>query len=414
MHRALTAAEVSELATDGNHRVDRGLYLAIRKDGKSRSWLFRYSRNGKAHWLGLGPARLFSLTDAKRKAVTAEKMLHDGVDPLGARAARREAEKSRAATPTFAACAEAFIAAHEDGWSNAKHAYQVRQSLETYAYPVIGQRPVDAIDANHLVEVLEPIWATKTETATRVRSRIESVLDWAASAGHRSGENPARWKGQLSHRLPPPRRVAKVKNHVAIPYADAPALFAAATETTTGQLLRFIMLTAVRFNEAARATWSEFNLDAAVWTIPGERMKTRQPHRVPLTDAALEILAVLKGDKPKPGSLVFKGQAKGKPISDTAVRKALRKIGPADADTHGLRSTFRDWAAEQTDYAGEIAEAALAHVTGSAVELAYKRTTFFDKRRALMTDWADFLAGKAGGEAPESADSAEVEEEEEA
>lgn len=413
MRRALTAAEVAEITKDGNHRIDRGLYLAIRKGGKSRSWLFRYSRNGRAHWLGLGPARLFGLTEAKRKAVAAEKLLHDGIDPLGARAARREAEKARAAMPTFAACAEAFIAAHQDGWSNAKHAYQVRQSLESYAYPIIGQRPVDAIDANHLVEVLEPIWATKTETATRVRSRIESVLDWAASAGHRSGENPARWKGQLSHRLPPPRRVAKVKNHVAIPYADAPALFAAATETTTGQLLRFIMLTAVRFNEAAKATWSEFNLDAAVWTIPGERMKMREPHRVPLTDAALEILAALKSDKPKPkpNDLVFAGQTPGKTISDTAVRKALRKIGPADADTHGLRSTFRDWSAEQTDYAGEIAEAALAHVTGNAVELAYKRTTFFDKRRALMTDWAGFLAGKSTqGEAPKSVDSAEVEE----
>lgn len=402
MHRTLSAADIAELTRDGNHRVDRGLYLAIRKNGASRSWLFRYSRNGKAHWMGLGPARLVNLTEARRKAVAAEKLLLDGQDPLGARAIARASEKREAQVPTFAECAQTYIEVHEAGWANAKHRYQWKATLEQYAYPMIGKLPVNRIDTDHVFEILQPIWFEKIETAKRLRGRIEKVLDWARSKKYRDGDNPALWNGTLSHRLPAPRRVQKVIHHVAVPYADAPDFYAAlgGNENISARLLRFIMLTAARFGEAAGATWMEFDLDAAVWTVPAGRMKMREEHRVPLSVPALEILKALRSEKTKPSDLAFIGQTKGKPVSDTAVRKMLRRVGPDKADTHGLRSTFRDWAAEQTDYPGEIAEAALAHTTGSAVELAYKRTAFLDKRRALMADWADYLTGVKVGPGP--------------
>ena len=388
MPKDLTTAQVAVLSAEGTHRVAPSLYLQIR--GGNRSWLFRYRYRTKQLWMSFGPARLLTLTEAKGKAIAAQKLLLDGIDPRQARDAERQTTQSI----TFAEATDAFISAHEAGWSNPQHRYQVRQTLESYAFPVIGKLPVDQVDANHVVKILEPIWFEKTETATRVRSRIEAVLDWAGSAGHRSGDNPARWKGSIRHRLPAPAKVTKVVHHVAVAIDALPGVYAAlsARQQTTAKLLRFIMLTAVRFGEAAKMTWAEVDFETEVWTVPAERMKMRRVHRVPLSAEAIAILESLRRDSSTPDELVFNSNIRGKPLSDTALRTLLRKVGPADADTHGLRSTFRDWCAEK-GYDNDAAEAALAHSLGSKVTVAYLRSDLFQRRVAVMSDWAKFLKG---------------------
>lgn len=392
MREALTAADVATLNGDGNFRVDRGLYLAVRRNGAARSWLLRYRYRGKPRWMGLGPTRLVSLTEARRKAIAAQTLLYKGVDPLSE---GRVVEKKADDTPTFKECALSYIKAHESGWSNPKHRWQWEANFDRYAYKVIGALRVNEVTTDHTVEILEPIWADKTETAKRLRGRIEKILDWAKSKGYRHGDNPAAWRGTLSHRLPAPRRVQRVVHHVAVSYAKAPALYSAlaANENLSARLLRFIMMTASRYGEAAHATWAEFDLEEALWVVPADRMKMRKEHRVPLAGAVVEMLKALKPKKAKPTDHVFIVPGNAKPLSDTAVRVMLRRYAPKDADTHGLRSTFRDWVAEQTDYPGEVAEAALAHIVSSEVERAYKRTSFVDKRRAMMGDWAAFLIG---------------------
>lgn len=385
----LSATEVAAIKEDGMWRVDRNLYLQVCDNGGTRSWLFRYRYGGRLRRMGFGPARLVSLSEAKRRSINAQKLLLDGIDPLAERKAQRGAHSM-----TFQQCADAFLKAHHDSWGNAKHQYQWRRTLELYAYPVIGKLPVGQVSANHVVKILEPIWASKSETAGRVRGRIEKVLDWARVAGYRSGDNPAKWQGELEHRLPSLKRVQTIKHHPTIAYAEAPAVYQALTQrtTTSARALQFVMLTAARVGEALGATWDELDLDAAtpVWTVPAERMKMRQPHRVPLSPEAVALLRALPG---KRVGLVFPGSKRGRKLSDMTLRKLFRTITGKPVTTHGLRSTFRDWSAEQTDYARDVAEAALAHSLGTKVETAYLRTDLLDQRVGLMTDWADFLTG---------------------
>lgn len=392
MPQKLSSNQVAALSADGDHYVDRNLRLQIRDGGATRSWIFRYQLNGRLRRMGLGSYRLVKYTNALRRSIDAQKLLNDGIDPMG----KRDAERP-AVTMTFAECAKAYIEANRAGWSNAKHAYQWTQSIETYANPVLGSLPVDQVDANGIVKALEPIWATKSETADRLRSRIERVLDWARVSGHRSGDNPAKWRGELEHRLPPLSRVQVVENYVAIPYADAPTVFEklGAIDTTSAKALRFVMLTAMRVGAVLGATWQEFDLEAEMplWSIPAERMKMRRPHRVPLNIVMIGLLKSLRKLDSKPTDLVFNSQVRGRKLSDTNIRKLLRKVSVADADTHGLRSTFRDWCAERTSYPPLVAEAALAHILGTKVETAYLRTDLLNQRAKLMTDWAGHLEG---------------------
>jgi integrase len=340
--------------------------------------------------MGLGSARDVKLREAQGLADDARRQLRKGVDPIAAKRAL-----AQPTTITFAKAAEQYIAAHEKGWRNAKHGYQWSQSLETYAYPTIGKLAVDKVDANHIVTLLTPIWSTKSETADRVRNRIERVLGWATNAGYRTGPNPAAWRDGLQHRLPPLSRVRKIEHHVAIPYADLPGVFRklSAVDTTVSRCLRLVAMTATRVGEARLSTWSEFDLDAdtPTWSIPGEHTKTGKPHRVPLSPAAVALVRAQWREGRKPTEVVFHGPTRGKAISDTALRVLLRKHGPDDADTHGLRSSFRDWAAEKTTYPSEVPEAALAHELGTKVTTAYLRSDFFEQRTELMALWATHL-----------------------
>lgn len=390
--KRLSAAEVAALRQNGDYYVDRNLWVQIRDGGRTKSWIFRYRINGRLRRMGLGPVRLLTLDKARRKAIGFQQQLLDGIDPMDARADER-----RGPVPTFEDCSEAFVKEQAASWTNDKHRWQWKRTLEIYASPVIGALPVDQITSNHIMRILEPIWLTKTETADRVRSRIERILDWARVAGHREGPNPATWKGELEYRLPAPSKVQRIVHHPAVPHAEAPAVFAklAQVDTTVSKALRFVALTAVRVGEALGATWSEFEFDEGVWAIPAGRTKLRRPHRVPLSKPALDILQSLRREDTKPDWLVFHGPRRERPVSDASLRKLLRKHGPDDATTHGWRSTFRDWCAEKTDYPREVAEAALAHTLGSKVETAYLRSDLFSQRVNLMADWASYVTGQA-------------------
>jgi integrase len=316
-----------------------------------------------------------------------------GVDPIEARQREREdraAAIARAAgRPTFRMIAEQHIDNHESGWRNAKHAQQWRNTLLTYAYPLIGDTPVDEVDDDLVLAILTPIWKTKTETATRVRSRVEIVLDAAAARKLRSPLNPARWKGHLERLLPAPRKVRPVNHHPALPYADAPAFMAKlrAHSGMSALCLELVMLTAVRSGEGLRAEWVEFDRARLLWIVPGSRTKTGREHRVPLSDGAVAVIE--RAAQVRENEFVFPGVQSGRPMSDMALTMLLRGLHPG-ITVHGFRSTFRDWAAEQTTYPNELAEMALGHAVSDAVEAAYRRGDMFDRRRALMADWAAF------------------------
>jgi len=373
----------------GWHGDGGGLWLRVLADGR-RYWLLRFQRGGRSREMGLGPQATLKLADARERARQARLLLLDGIDPIEARRqARAEAEGAK----SFRECAEAFLAAHKEGWRNPKHRQQWETTLETYAYPVLGDLAVGVIDTTHVLRVLEPIWTEKPETASRLRGRIERVLDWATVRGYRSGDNPARWKGHLQALLPAKARVRSVKHHTALPWSDMPSFMGAlrARDGVGARALEFAILTATRSGEVRGMTWAEIDLDAAVWTIPSERMKARKEHRVPLAGRALIILHEMKrlSDR-KPGSLVFPGTKPGKALSDMSLTAVLRRMGHDDLTVHGFRSTFRDWAAESTNIPREVAEQALAHVLADKVEAAYRRGDLFAKRRRLMEAWAGF------------------------
>lgn len=386
--------------TEGMHAIGDppGLYLYVRAD--SRLWMLRYSFGGKRRDMSLGPYGEVSLERAKEKATAARDRIRDGLDPLAVRHADRQAEAvARAKAITFKECAEKYVAAHRSSWQNAKHADQWGNSLATYAYPIVGELPVEAIDVNLVLQILEPIWSSKTETATRLRGRVEVILDWATVRGYRQGENPARWRGHLDKLLPRPSKVARVEHHPALPYTDLPTFWLELMgQAGMGALaLQFLILTATRSGEVRGATWGEIDLVGKVWTIPAERMKAKREHRVPLSDSAIDLLK--RVPKLEGTDLVFPGQRKPgigyQPMSDMTLTAVLRRMQRGDITAHGFRSTFRDWAAERTAYPNEVCEMALAHAVGNAVEAAYRRGDLFDKRRRLMADWASYCTTPA-------------------
>ncbi len=367
-----------------------GLYLQVSAAG-TKSWLMRYQINGRAREMGLGSVGVVSLADARRKVGEARKLLDARRDPIEVRRqADAEAAARDAKAMTFDTAAAAFIAAHRAGWRNSKHADQWENTLETYASPIIGALPVQAIDTHLVLKVLEPIWTKKTETAVRVRGRVEKILDWARARGSFVGENPARWRGHLDKLLPPPRRVAKAGHHPALPYVELPVfMIDLKKQQGVGALaLHFAVLTAARTNEVLGMKHDEIDVAAKTWNVPASRMKGGRPHRVPLSDAALAIIKA--APKIEGNDYVFAGAKKGKPASSMLLLMTLRRMKRPDITAHGFRSTFRDWAAERTAFAREVAEAALAHSIRDATEAAYRRGDLFAKRRQLMQAWADY------------------------
>lgn len=391
--RALSSRQVDALQAHGVHFVAPSLYLQIRPQG-TRSWLFRYSQGGRNRWHGLGPVEDISLTKARERAAELRQAVkYEGADPIAdRRAAKATAPAAAKAVPTFDHCAKLYIASHEAGWRSDKHAEQWTATLKTYASPVIGSLPVDQVTVDHLMKILRPVWTSKSETASRLRGRIEKVLGWAAAHNYRTGANPAAWAGgPLQHLLPPINKVRVVKPREAVPYAEVPALVKQlhAMGSTSATAIIFTLLTGARTAEVIGATWSEVDLDAKVWTIPGPRMKSGREHRVALSDAAVVLLKAL----PRSGKYLFAGGVKGKPLSNMAMVMCLQGLRDSKETVHGFRSSFSTWAAEKTTHDRAVVEAALAHATGDAVELAYKRTDYLAKRTALMDDWARHCTG---------------------
>jgi integrase len=390
----LTARQVQAAKTPGYFADGNGLYLQVTATG-AKTWIFRYAIGGRRRDMGLGSASLFSLAEAREKAIEAKRLVVAGLDPIEAKRARAAAAAVETAkVVTFEECAEAYIASMRAGWRNEKHAGQWTATLKTYAYPTLGALPVAAIDTGLVEKVLRPIWTTKTETASRVRGRIESILDYARVCGHRSGENPARLRGHLSHILPAKSTVSKVQHHASLPYADMPKFWPRLQmqDGLGARALELAILTATRTGEVLGACWPEIDLDAALWTVPADRMKAGAEHRVPLSPPAVALLRKLATIRQN--DLVFAGQGGERPLSNMSMAMCLRRMKIAGTP-HGFRSTFRTWAAEKTTFPHEVAEAALAHTIESKVVAAYQRTDFLAKRRELMTAWANYCQGAA-------------------
>jgi integrase len=391
---ALTTKSIAKLKKPGRYGDGHGLYLQVMSP-TNRSWLLRYDRNGRGErWMGLGPLHTIDLNEARERARKARQQFLDGIDPLDARAAERTQRALEAArTITFEKAAQAYFDAHERKWRNRKHAAQFLSTLKTYAFPKIGSLPVAVIDVSLVLKVIEPIWQEKTETANRVRGRIEAVLDWATVRGYRAGDNPARWKGYIENVLPSRSAIQKPIHHAALPFDDLPEFMAALQqrEGIAARALEFTILIASRTGEVVGATWDEIDLNEKTWTIPAGRIKGGREHRVPLSDRALEILRALPHEKNNP--FVFIGPRKGG-LSNMGMASVLSRMGRNDITVHGFRSTFRDWAAERTNYPNHVVEMALAHVVGDKVEAAYRRADLFEKRRKLMSDWTKFCSTK--------------------
>lgn len=397
----LIPLNVERRKTPGMCPDGKGLYLHVSKTG-AKSWIYKYSRaGGKRPEMGLGPYPEVSLAEAREKAEECRKLRAAGKDPIEVRDAAILAAKIKAArVMTFEDCATAYIEAHRAGWRNDKHAAQWPSTLQTYAYPIFGNLPVQEVDTPLIVKALKAIWYTKPETATRVRGRIERVLDWAKVSGFRTGENPARWRGHIAQLLPPRSKVAKQEHHAALPYAEIGEFMRLLREQggTAARALEFTILTAARTGEALGARWEEIDFAARVWNVPEDRMKAGKPHRVPLSAAALDILKGLQGASE--GPYVFPGGKRGKPLSNMAMLVLLRRMGRRDLTAHGFRSTFKDWASEQTNFPGEVAEMALAHTIEDKVEAAYRRGELLEKRRLLMDAWASYcdrISEESGG-----------------
>lgn len=378
-----------------------GLYLSVNPRG-AKSWVYRYSTfvDGKrsVRAMGLGSFPLFGLADAREKARELRRQRAEGVDPWQARrdakgktraAATAQAKAQAAGRVTFEAAAKRFLTAHQASWKNPKHRAQWGRTLEVYAFPVIGKKPVGDVVTADVLAILEPIWRTTPETAKRVRGRVEQVLDYAAALDLRPDDNPARWQGKLAKLLPARSKVRATKHHAAMPHGEVPGFMVRLQgRTDMGALaLQLAVLTACRSGEVLKAKWGEVDLAARVWSIPAARMKAGKPHLVPLSDAAVAVLEKARGLRIDGNDYVFPGQAKGRPLSDMAMTMILRRL-KLDVTVHGFRSSFRDWAAETTAYPADVVEAALAHVVADKVAAAYLRTDFFEKRRSLMAEWA--------------------------
>jgi integrase len=393
----LNAKQAAALMEPGRHSDGGGLYLVIDGEGATtrRRWLYLFNWRGKRREMGLGSAAVASrsenklatsLADARKARDEAERLVREGRDPI---AAREESRRQQSRKPTFGEVADALIEAKGAEWRNEKHRGQWVTTLTKEAAP-LRSRPVDEIDTAAVLEVLKPLWAEKPETASRLRGRIEAVLDAAKAQGHRSGENPAAWRGHLSHLLPRRQKLTR-GHHAAMAYLDVPAFLAKLREHQSGSIaamaLEFAILTATRSGEIYGAQWAEIDMEMKVWTVPAARMKAAREHRVPLPDRAVAILKKLA--ERRTGELVFQSPRGGK-LSHVAMAKVLRRLGVESATVHGFRSAFRDWAGNETHFSREIAEAALAHVVGDKAEQAYRRGDALEKRRALMDAWAAF------------------------
>jgi len=392
---SLSALGVGKLKDPGYHSDGGGLYLQVSPTG-TKSWIFRFKLQGRAREMGLGSLNTLSLADARGRAAECRRQLLDGIDPIEERKAMRNENRLEAAKKmTFEACATAYINTHKASWKNAKHVSQWENTIATYAKPVFGTLPVQAVDTALVVRVLEPMWSKTPETASRLRGRIESILDWATVRGLRRGENPARWRGHLEALLPARSKVRKVEHHAALPYGEMGG-FVQEVRGEAGiaaRALEFLILTAARTGEVIGARWEEFDLEAKVWTVPAERMKGKREHRVPLSPAVIKILTTMRAETD--GGFVFPGRKADTHLSNMAMLALLKRMKRDDLTSHGFRSTFRDWAAETTNYAREVAEAALAHAVGDKVEAAYRRGDLFEKRRRLMNDWAKYCSTPA-------------------
>ena len=389
----LTPLAVRSVTKPGLYGDGLGLYLQV-SNFDTKSWLFRFMRNGVARKMGLGPLHTITLAQARKRAAEARLLLLDGHDPIEARKLARANDYLKAAKAiTFEECAERYIASNEASWKSATHRKQWRSTLATYAYPTFGNLPVSLIDTGLVLKALEPIWATKAETASRLRGRIEAILDWATVRDHRSGENPARWRNHLKNALPRRSIAANVKHHDAVPYAEMPLFMAdlGNRDGVSARALELTILTAVRTCEAIRAKWVEIDLDQMVWTIPYVRMKSKREHRVPLCGKTMRVFERLPRDG---GAYVFPGAKAGKPLSNMAMLEMVRGMRGKGATVHGFRSTFRDWAADQTGHPNIVVEMALAHTIGDKVEAAYRRGELFLKRKSLMTDWAEYCEAR--------------------
>jgi integrase len=393
LHNALTAITVKNAPT-GRHADGGGLHLLV-KDSGARSWVFRYMLNGKSHDIGLGSAGDYgiSLAKARDRAAELRVKVKAGIHPLAERQQKAAeaiagAQAAHIAAISFKDVAEAHIARNEASWRNAKHRQQWASTLASYVYPVIGDLPVAEIDTVHVMKIIEPIWRDKPETASRIRGRIETILDAAKARGYREGENPARWRGHIAQILPARSKLVR-GHHKAMPYAALPPFMASlrSRQATAALALEFAILTAARTSEVLGAGWTEIDLANATWTIPASRMKAGKEHRVPLSACAMEILA---SAAPLGSKYLFAGERGGK-LSDMSMSMLLRRMGQ-DCTVHGFRSTFRDWAAEQTGHANDICEMALAHTIDNKAEAAYRRGDLLEKRRALMDDWANYIA----------------------
>jgi integrase len=389
----LSAVRVQSVRERGYYGDGGGLYLRVAPGG-AKGWIFRYGGRGRRRDMGLGGYPAIGLAKARELAGDCRSVLATGLDPIAARNEKRAAAAVEAAKAmTFADCATAYMNAHEAGWRNPKHRQQWKNTLATYVSPAVGKLPVSAVDTGLVLKVLEPIWTRKPETASRVRGRMEAVLDWAKVRGYRTGENPARWRGHLDHLLPAKAKVRKVEHHAALPYARIGA-FSVGLRKQDGiasRALEFLVLTATRTGETLGATWDEVDMGAKLWTIPASRMKAgKEQHRVPLSDAALAVLQQMHDIRHS--GYVFPGGREGRPLSETSLLMLLRRMGHGEITAHGFRSTFRDWAAERTNFPREVAEMALAHAIPDAVEAAYRRGDLFEKRRKLMDAWAAYCA----------------------
>lgn len=394
----LSASFVSKHRKPGTYNDGGNLYLQIASP-TAKSWVFRFRfwdserERMRAREMGLGSLHLVSLAQARTLAFQYRQLLHQGVNPLQARRTGQAQQRLDATSKqmTFAQCAEAYIASHGSSWKSDKHRQQWQNTLAQHVFPTVGDLPVAAIDTGVILKLLQPLWMTTPDTASRLRGRIENILDWAKVLKHRSGENPAQWKGNLAKLLPRPSKVRKSQHLASMPYAEVPAFMAQLDKrgTVAAKALELTILTAVRTNETLGAKWNEIDSGAGIWTIPPERMKAGSEHRVPLTKAALKIL---KSIKPDASGFVFVGSA-GKPLSPTTMHRTMALMRIKDATPHGFRSSFRTWAAECTNFPREIAEAALAHANGDKVEQAYQRSDHFRKRKELMDAWSNHCAG---------------------
>lgn len=393
----LNARKVETLTEPGRHSDGGNLYLFITPNGGKR-WVFAYrgapkpgSKNNR-YEMGLGSAGPtgVSLKDARDKAAEARRLLSEGKDPL---TAKRQTEKAERTIPTFGAFADEYIATHKAKFRNDKHIAQWETTLGDDYCRAIRPKPLNEIDTEAVLAVLQPIWTKTPETASRLRGRIENILDAARAKGYRDGPNPATWRGHLKTLLPARQKLTR-GHHAALPYDHLPAFMAAlrVRQSLAAQALELCILTATRTSEVLAAEWSEFDLDKKVWTIPAQRMKAGHAHRIPLTERALDILKSL----PRVGPHVFPGNAKGKPLSSMAMSMQLRRMKREDITVHGFRSTFRDWASEQTSFPHETCEHALAHRISDRAEAAYRRGDQFEKRRKLMEAWAAWCDAKAG------------------